>query len=267
MWQRHWNLARDPFDGRRVAFAATPGHAEAVARLVHTIEAVGPSARLVAGPGLGKSTVLDRAIATTRSPARRFARAVGPADGAELLATLAAGLGARVAPDASRGASWRSLTDAARLCRWQGLHVVIAVDECHAIGAPADRLDLERLDHLDTDPAARLTVLRVGRPDPLDEPGPADWGLAIRLLPLTRGESEGYLAAKLEAAGRPEPTFTPRALTRLHALSGGVPRGLDRLAGLALMAGAVRGLEIVPPEVVDDAARECLAVGSVLDPA
>jgi MSHA biogenesis protein MshM len=260
MWQRHWSLARDPFDDRRPSFVATPTHKEAVARLVHTIESGGRSARLVAGPGLGKSTVLSRAIEATRNPGRRFARAGGLADGPCLWSTLAAGLGGRVARDASRAEAWRVLVESARLCRWQGVHIVIAVDDSQALGSTADRLDLERLDHLDPDPAARLSVLRVGRPAALNESGPAliDWGLSIRLMPLTRGEAASYLAVKLEAAGRPEPTFTPRALTRLHSLSGGVPRGLDRLAGLAMIAGAVRGLEVIPPEVVDAAAGECL---------
>ncbi len=261
MWQRHWNLDHDPFGARRPGFVATPTHSEAVARLAHTIETAGRSARLVAGAGLGKSTVLARAIEATRAPTRRFARATGPVDGADLFATLAAGLGSRSGLDAGRAEAWRALVEAARLCRWQGIQVVLAVDDCRALATPADRVDLERLEGLDPDPAARLTVIRLGRPElgPEDEPTRADWGLLIRLDPLTRSESASYVEAKLGAAGRPEATFTPRALTRLHALSGGVPRGLDRIAGLALMAGAVRGLEVVPPEVVDAAARECLA--------
>ena len=159
--------------------------------------------------------------------------------------------------------------ESARLCRWQGLQVVIALDDCQALGSDVDRLDLERLEHLDPDPAARLTVIRVGRPAVLDEARPAlaDWGLSIRLMPLTRGQAARYLAARLEAAGRPEPTFTPRALTRLHCLSGGVPGGLDRLARLAMMAGAIRGLEVIPPEVVDASARECLDDLDVHQPA
>jgi type II secretory pathway predicted ATPase ExeA len=269
MWHRHWGLVRDPFDERRPSFVATPTHDEAVARLVHTIESGGRSARMVAGPGLGKSAVLSRAIEATRSPTRRFARAGGLADGPGLFASLAAGLGARVAREASRAEAWRALVESARLCRWQGVHVVIAIDDCQALGSTSDRLDLERLDHLDPDPAARLSVLRVGRPTAPEEAGPvpADWGLSIRLIPLTRGEATRYLAAKLEAVGRREPTLTPRALTRLHALSGGVPRGLDRLASLAMMAGAVRGLEVIPPEVVDAAARECLIDLDVHQPA
>ena len=80
----------------------------------------------------------------------------------------------------------------------------------------------------------------------------------IRLAPLTRSEAAEYLARKLSAAGRSEATFTPRAITRLHLLSQGVPRGLDRLATLALMAGAMRGLEVIGPEVVEGVAAECV---------
>jgi hypothetical protein len=80
-------------------------------------------------------------------------------------------------------------------------------------------------------------------------------------LPLTRGAAGRYLADKLASAGRDGLTFTPGAITRLHALSGGVPRGLDRLASLSLMAGAMKRLEVIPPEVVEGVTRECIAVG------
>jgi type II secretory pathway predicted ATPase ExeA len=139
-----------------------------------------------------------------------------------------------------------------RLAGCQGLAVVLAIDDAHVLD---DRRDLERLTTLD---GARVTVLRVGRPTDPDDA--VRWELALRLPPLSRGEAEQYLRAKLEAAGRSGTTFTSRAVARLHALSGGVPRGLERLAGLALAAGAVRGLEIIPPEVVDDVAPECAAI-------
>jgi type II secretory pathway predicted ATPase ExeA len=259
MWLRHWNLKRHPFDDRQASFVDMPGHAEAVARLVHTIESAGRSARLIAGPGLGKSTVLARALEATRSPGRRFSRVTGPVDGPELFASLAAGLGAKVALDASRSTAWRILGESARLCRWQGLHLVLSIDDCQELSDPSSRLDLERLDHLDPDPSTKLTILRIGRPLEVAESPSSDWGLSIRLELLTRSEASRYVEARLEAAGRPEPSFTPRALTRLHALSGGVPRGIDRLATLSLMAAALRRLEVVPPEVVDATSRECLA--------
>jgi MSHA biogenesis protein MshM len=258
MWMRHWNLARDPFSEWDAPYVSTPAHAEAEARLVHAIEAAERAATLRADPGLGKTLVLTRALARTRSPWRRIVRVTGPVDGPSLLAGLAEGLDVRLPAGVGRALAWKRLADAVRLGRPQGLHVVLAVDDCQYLSTPADRLDLERLTHLDPHPRARLTIVRVGR-GPEAEGGSctSPWGLVIRLQPLTRSEAERFLTTKLASAGRDEPTFTPKSITRLHALSAGIPRGLDRLASLALMAGAVRKLEMIPPEVVEGVAREC----------
>jgi type II secretory pathway predicted ATPase ExeA len=63
------------------------------------------------------------------------------------------------------------------------------------------------------------------------------------------------LVAKLEYAGNPDRIFTPRALTRLHALSRGVPRKLEQLAVLCLIGGASRGLEVIQADLVDAIAQ------------
>lgn len=80
--------------------------------------------------------------------------------------------------------------------------------------------------------------------------------MAIGLESLTRSQAESYLAAKLAGAGCRENLFTARAITRLHCLCAGVPRGLQQLATRCLMAGASRGLEVIPPELVDRLANE-----------
>src|SRR6185312_11927450 len=102
-----------------------------------------------------------------------------------------------------------------------------------------DRRDLGRLAQIDPHPAARIAVLRVGRGR---EPGAVvkAWDLAVRLQPLTRSESGAYVQAKLARAGATEAIFAPKALLLLHQRARGVPRGLDRLASLALLVGATR---------------------------
>jgi type II secretory pathway predicted ATPase ExeA len=261
VWKSHWKLLLDPFDGFSVPYVAVPPHEEAVARLVDTVETGRRRAVVRSAAGLGKSTVLARALAETRNPSRRVVRVSSAVDGAGLFAGLAGALGRPVPPGANRGLGWRLLKDAVRLCRWQHLRVVLAIDDCQHLTERADRLDLDRLVHLDAHPESRLTVLQAFRSDEGDEP--ATWPatspgeLLIRLPALTRGDAERYLTAKLTAAGRAGATFTPRALSRLHAASAGNPRTLDRLASLALMAGALRGLEIVTPDVIEGVAREC----------
>ncbi|MDR3638762.1 MAG: type II secretory pathway protein ExeA [Isosphaeraceae bacterium] len=258
MWLSYWKLARDPFSAPCASYVATPTHDEAVARIVHAIESGQRSATLRAGAGLGKSTILARVLADTRSPSRRIARAAGPVDGPSLYAALADSLGTRVSPGAPRAAAWRTLTQAVRLERWQRTHVVLAIDDVHLLREPADLADLERLLHLDPAPTARFTVVTAGRPDDECAPPAPAWDVTLRLPPLARGEAEQFVLAKLASAGRTEATFTQRAITRLHAHSEGIPRGLDRLSALALMAGAVRGLEIITPEVIEGVTRECV---------
>ena len=147
------------------------------------------------------------------------------------------------------------------LSRVQKQHVVLVVDDAQMLEARADVRDLERLARIDPHPETRLSlIVAVSEAGEMMASGSSDWLLAIRLLPLTRSETLQYVGEKLAEAGRRDPVFSPRALTRLHDLTGGVPRGLDRLASLALMAGAARGLERIGPDVLEGVARECLRV-------
>jgi type II secretory pathway predicted ATPase ExeA len=270
VWKRYWTLSVDPFTGPTTTYVPVAPHEEAIARLVDVIASGGRRAVVQAGAGLGKSLVLARALAQTRSPVQRAALCSGPSDGGVLFASLAERLGLRApaGAGASRALAWKALEDAVRLCRWQRLRVVLVIDDCHHLTAPADQLDVERLTHLDPHPDARVTVLLAYRTELEIEPG-SDSVLApsepqIRIPPLTRSEAAIYLDTKLAAAGRSGPTFTPRAISRWHAAAAGNPRQLDRLAALALMAGARRGLEIVTPDVVDTLSGESIPLFGVL---
>jgi len=254
---RHWGLSHDPFAGRP-GYVATPVHEEAVARLVYAVESGERRVTLTAGPGLGKTVVLEESLARLRDPRRRLCRVAAPLDGVSLLHELTRRLGGVSDPRLDRPGAWRAFLEVVRLYRVQGIALVLALDDAHTLATGPDRADLARLASIDCHPAARVSWLCVGRPaDPTAYLDPDGWDLAIRLVRLTRSEAGQYLHARLATAGRVEPTFTPRAITRLHGLTGGVPRGLDRLASLALAAGALRRLEVIGPEIVDAVSAEC----------
>ena len=256
MWRDYWKLSFDPFLGLNPRYVSTGTHDEVVARLVQTIESAQRLAILRGAEGLGKSMVLARMAAEVRRPGRRLAMVVRPADGLALSSNLAEGLGMRVPAGSSRAVAWKALTDAIRVCHWQKVHPILVVDDVGDLVSDDDRHDLARLVHVGTHPASPLTVVQAVCETDQELPS-SDWQLSVRLLPLLRSETDQYVAAKLAASGRNEPTFTPHALGRLHDLSAGRPRGIDRLASLALMAGAWRQLELVTPEVVDGVAHEC----------
>lgn len=254
MVELHWKIDRDPFAPGSTPFVSTPIHAEALARLAYAVESGERRATLRAAAGLGKTMVLTEALAQVRAPNRRIALAAWTGDISTTVSTLARGLGHM---GQSGMPPWRALFESLRLCRMQRLAVVLAVDGEDDADASTEGVELARLASLDPSPTSRVTVLRVGRGGgwrPDDDP----WGLPIHLVPLSRSEAGDYLRAKLASAGRLEPVFTLKAVTRLHGLTGGVPRGLDRLASFSLRLGAARGVEAVTPEVVDGVAEECL---------
>jgi type II secretory pathway predicted ATPase ExeA len=251
-------MSRDPFVERGGPYVPVPGHEEAVARLVHTIEAGHRLAVLNAPAGMGKTLVLGRALAEARDPCRRFAMTCNPMDGAHLYSRLAEKLGGRGSPAASRGAAWLALEQAVRGCALQGFQVVLAIDDCTSLIAAGASDDLRRLGQVGAPAGDRVTVLLVPGEDCRGGDLPdQSWRLAIGLRSLSCSETETYLTAKLAAAGCRESIFSRPAVTRLHLHSRGSPGGLDRLASLCLRAGAYRGLEAISSDLVEGVLCEC----------
>ena len=258
MWHQHWGLLRDPFDGHDPSYVPLPSHDEALFRLVYSIEQGKRDVVFYAEAGLGKTVVLRRALAQTRSPGRIMAMTHATSDGGPMLGILAERLGQPVRRQAGLHAKWQAVGRAFRVAALQGMQIVLALDDWADDCEARVLRDLHALAHDGSGQRARFTVIRVGRP-PLDgrfeEPDP--WRLAIGLMRLTRSQVDDYLTTKFTSVGCSERIFTPRAVTRLHGLSRGVPRSIERLAALSLMAGAVRGLEVIMPDVVDGVAQEC----------
>ena len=258
MWYRHWGLSRHPFDDADSPYIPLPSHDEAMYRLVYSIEQGHRLVTFRSEAGLGKTAVLHRAIAETRNPRRRVVLVRPTSDNLPLPALIAERLGRCVAREANHDAMWREMVRALRIAWLQGFQVILAIDDWNEESASTTVRNLNVLAHNGFGQDGRLTIIRVGRTSSDARSEEDDrWSLAIALLRLTRTQVEHYLGAKLAAAGCPERIFTPRAVTRLHGLSGGIPRGLEQLAALSLMAGAVRGLEVIPPDVIDGVAREC----------
>jgi MSHA biogenesis protein MshM len=263
MWLRHWNLKRDPHVEGGGPFVPVPGHCAAVEQIVQSVETGQRFVRLVASAGLGKSRVLAEVLAHLRDPTRKVGLVRAPCESQTLLSDLTEALGLRPLPCSGHEEKWRRLADAVRLCHWQALGVVLAIDDAQLLGEQARR-NLERASHLVANADSKLTIVEVSRDEGTLGAGLScsDWSVLVRLAPLTRSEAEQYLGGKLASVGRSEPAFTPRALARLHALACGNPRGLDRLARQTLVAGARQGAELVTLEIAEAAAGQFAVVDS-----
>jgi type II secretory pathway predicted ATPase ExeA len=256
VWMSHWGLLRDPFAGSDSPYVSLPSHDEAVARLLFSVETSQRWAILAGPAGLGKSTVLRKVLLESQSPRRRFASIVCPPDGELLLSKLAECLGQRVGRAPSRVGAWRALERGVRLASLEGCQLVLAIDDCNDPLDATVRRNLESLAGLGSAANADLSIILIQQNVTVAHSAASNiWSLPICLKGLTRSQAERLLAAKLERAGNTECVFTPRAITRLHALSLGVPRRLEQLALLCLVGGAARGLEVIHPDLVDTSAE------------
>ena len=222
MWYRHWGLSRHPFDDADSPYVPLPSHDEALYRLVYSIEQGHRQVIFSAEAGLGKTTVLHRAIAESRSPRRRVVLVRPPFSSLypHFFSLIADQLGS---PPLARGPAGHACSlalvlgrAASQVASLQGFHVILAIDDGNDDSISTIARDLNVLAHRGFGRETRLTVIRVGRPSSEPHPeGEDGWTLVIRLLRLTRSQVDDYLNAKLAVAGASERVFTPHlAVTR-----------------------------------------------------
>jgi len=261
MYQSHWGLRDTPF---RTCldpgfFYQSPSHEEALARLHFLVEEHRPLGILTGQPGSGKSLLLEVLAEQLRRSGRAVAKtSLLAMQTTEMLWQLAAGLGCNPDRSATIGSLWQTLSDRLIEHRYERRDTALLLDD-------ADRADRDllaqvaRLVHLGTTAESRLTVVLVARPSRLDRLGSDLLELAelrVDVEPWDPLETEQYVNSSLARAGSTSAVFADEALARLQQLTGGVPRRVNQLADLALIAGAGQDLQQIDADVVQSAYEE-----------
>jgi type II secretory pathway predicted ATPase ExeA len=258
MYQAHWGLRDTPFRTRLdpSLFYESPTHEEALARLHFLVEQQRCLGLLIGESGSGKSLLLEVAAEQFRRSGRTVAKtSLLGVQATELLGELVGQLGGGVERSATLGSLWQTLWDRLTQYRYEQVDTVLLLDD-------ADQADynllphLVRLVHFATSSPSRLTVVLAGRPSRINRMGRDLLDLAelrIDVEPWDRVDTEQYINDSMSRAGGKKSAFAQEALTRLQELSHGVPRRVNQLADLALIAGAGQELQQIDAEVVQSA--------------
>ncbi len=256
MYQSHWGLQASPFRALSDVrfFYKSPTHEEALARLHFLVDQHRRIGLLLGGPGVGKSLVLEVfAQALRRSGCQVVLVGLIGLNPHELLWQITAKLGANPGTEENVARLWRRLTDRLIENRLQQQTTVILFDDADA--APEAVLsNIVRLAQHNPSTDARLTLLLAADVKRLDRLGPRLLDLAALRIDLSvwdEAATAGYLQSALAKAGRLAPAFDDDAVVRLHKLSHGIPRQVNHLADLALLAGAGQELGLVDADTVE----------------
>lgn len=269
MYLAYYGLREPPFsitpDPRFVFLSER--HRDALAHLLFGIDKGGGGGfvQLTGEVGTGKTT-LSRLLLEQLPENARIALVLNPRQNPiELLETVCEEL--RIDIEGKRGSA-KALIDALNAylldAYAQGLRVVVLIDEAQSL--PADTLEQIRLlTNLETHNQKLLQILLLGQPELRDLLARPDLRqLAQRitarfhLSPLDERETAAYLRHRWRVAGGSRFPFNAKAVLRLHARSGGVPRLINVIAERALLAGYARDAVSIDAKLVDVAAREVL---------
>lgn len=261
MYESHWGLSESPFRNQldeRWFFAGSL-HDEALARLQFVIEQQRRCAVLTGGAGTGKSLLLHTLGRQLRRTQRQSALCDLNGLGAdEFLSACAAALHADCGPSPADPRGWRSLEDHLAVLRLAQIPTVLLLDQFDRAGRdvlPAVR----RLMDAAQGASCWLTVIVAARS--LDSPPhravvaeAAD--LLVEVGPWTRRETTAYIRQTLAEAGAQADLFTAAALRAVFDETGGVPRAVNRLCDLSLLAAMGQDVRTVDAETVHAAAAE-----------
>ncbi|HEY2250842.1 MAG TPA: hypothetical protein VGH74_07260, partial [Planctomycetaceae bacterium] len=176
----------------------------------------------------------------------------------EALWEIVAELGVPAGPDDAAPRLWRKLHDHILANRYARMPLVLLLD--HLDRAQAECVAVvERLQHLSCGGETGLTLIlgvRDERAATLASVLREISDLRIELVPLDRAETQHYIETLLIRAGATQPLFDSSAVDRLFEETHGVPRHLNRLCDLALLAGMADQAEQIDDSIVTAAAEE-----------
>jgi len=267
MYLAHWGLNAAPFrnclDPRR--FFLAPTHEEALARLDFLAEQRRRLGLLFGRSGCGKSLILDVFARQLRRSGCTSARvSLLGMDVYEFLWATAGALGINPDPDTVRGHLWEAITDRLMEFRLQRQRALLLLDDVQTAASEVLQ-QVTRLVQNDASPESGLTVVLACQADQEDRLGRRLWELAelrVDLESWSPEDTEHYLQESLRRSGRESPIFDASAAARIHDLSDGIPRRVNQLADMALLAAAGQEMHHIDGLLIDEVFHELAVVES-----
>ncbi len=266
--QQQGNLSGSPLSGHIDPrhFHPSPTHHEALARLHYLVEQHLRIGVLRGPAGCGKTMLLGRLCSELDPITHCFVNfSLLGLDLHDFLVQLAEGLFLNPRTDTPTVELWRKILDRLAEHRRQQWTTVLLWDNAHE-AAPQVLAAISRLAEHDASLEARLTMILTADSRHVARLGERLLDRCALRVDVEPWEPEDTIEFLQHAIGcmqrlddgddQPSSFFTPEAMERLHAISGGIPRRVGQLAQWSLLAGAGLGMKQVDEETVAAAAEE-----------
>lgn len=272
MYESYWGMRGRPFEQLCSTDAYYPSemHQASLLQLRYALDHQ-RHGLLFGETGVGKSLLLNRladtfdwqvvsaAVRFTQLPADQWAAALAD----DLNAAAEAAELSSVPPlNRTLGESLRSIARTVQIAEQANHAVVVFIDDLHLLIDEAGWRLLRSLMDLPFG-EQRLTLMLSGQTIVLNQLNRRQdieqrLGVKSMLRPFSIEQTMAYVRHRLAAVEVNDELFTDTAVERLHVLSAGAPRQLNRLADLCLLVGFADEVEQIEPGQVDAVAQQLL---------
>jgi len=262
MYEAYWKLKEKPFNNTpdpRFLYLSHQ-HEDALMKLTYCIVEKMGAALLTGVFGCGKTLLGKSLLKDLGEDKYKVAFINNPqVTYTELLRSIVRNLRAEALPslqteilkDALLEKLYNILLDNAR----DGRETVIFIDEAHIIQDEKVFEELRLLLNFQLEDRFLLTLILSGQPELKDKVAnlkQLEQRIAIRchLDKLNEEETANYIAHRLKVAGRQDGIFSAEAIRFIHERTGGIPRRINRLCDLSLLAGFGKKAKDIDKEIV-----------------
>lgn len=262
MYEEYWGLREKPFQNTpdpRFLYRSR-GHEEALARLIYSIEEQMGVAMLTGEYGSGKTVISQALQDELPADKYRIAFITNPQlTYVELLMAITISLGVKNLPTKKTEVMTNLLLDALHETLVNniknGKETVIIIDEAHIIDDIKTFDGLRLLLNFQLRDKFLLTLLLLGQPElkkKIDQVKQFEQRIGVRyhLGPLSAEDTKKYIIHRLEVAGRTKPIFTDDSVELIRDRSGGLPRVINRICQMGLLAGFVKKADRVDKKTI-----------------
>lgn len=259
MYEEYWGLTEKPFlntpDPRFLYYSAQ--HEEVLSRLLYAIQE-GVGAALLTGVfGCGKTVIAYVVLKELSGEKYKTALISNPRlDETDLLRMIAHHLGT-IEPPVRKTDVLNNIQDILLNNARNGKGSVIIIDEAHSIDSDSVFEEIRLLLNFQLENKFLLTLLLMGQPElkqKVDKNIQLEQRISIKchLEGLNAEGTKNYIYHRLEVANLKEPIFTKEAISSIHKHAGGIPRRINRLCDLCLLAGFAKKVKKIDEDIVKE---------------
>lgn len=266
MYLKHWGLREKPFENiaNGKFFYASSEHAEALSRLTYAAAERKPLALLSGEYGTGKTMVCGALMANLSREQFKVIHIANPLlSFTEILGEILRPILETVSLPAGKGELLRLLEEVLIRNLNLGKHNVVIVDEAHLITDLSFFDELRLLLNYQHKQHLLLTLIFVGQSDLRDKISrlPAlrqRISIQCHLKPMSEQDIGEYVAYRLRVAGAAASSaiFEPETFAMIYAHARGIPRIVNNICDLALLAGFQQEARQVGRKILADVLKE-----------